>query len=104
MLRVQQQLYATTMPTSWIELHAILQRHAAPELPPPPMPMILAGWFCQKDAKHQRFLEQIEWAENAIDLSTACAFLEALKDTDWDRRVRVRPIDEDLLTALDRDV
>jgi hypothetical protein len=68
-------------PVLWAPLHQTLIAHAKTNhLPPPPMPLILAGWnFSSDEEKKARWLETVSWCE-----SHQCVHLLAsLKDADW---------------------
>lgn len=68
-------------PVFWAPLHQTLIAHAKTNhLPPPPMPLILAGWnFSSDKEKKARWLETVSWCE-----SHQCMHLLAsLNDADW---------------------
>ncbi len=53
------------MPQRWAEVHRRLKQAAAdnPNIPPPPMPLILAGWAYTDDIqKRDRWQETVAWA------------------------------------------
>src|SRR5262245_37261291 len=57
------------MPSVWARIHRRLVdawEQAGAEGEEPPMPLILAGWAYSNDAaKHDRWLDTIEWARRA---------------------------------------
>jgi len=61
--------FVCPVPRVWAEIHGPLQeawerqgRHG----PPPPIPLILAGWAYSDDTeKHSRWLATLDWAEQA---------------------------------------
>lgn len=61
-------LYRCPKPPVWADVHKELLRHfeessAGQAVNTPPTPLILAGWvFSSASAKHQRWLETVEWA------------------------------------------
>jgi hypothetical protein len=53
-------------PDTWVELHRRLQAaaKASPSIPPPPVPLILAGWIYSNDVeKRKRWQETLAWAD-----------------------------------------
>jgi hypothetical protein len=54
-------------PDAWAELHRRLQEAAreTPRIPPPPVPLILAGWAYSNDVeKRNRWQEALAWADH----------------------------------------
>ncbi len=84
--RIKRRGFVTPQPNAWADMHAILRRHAGGSLPPPPVPMILSGWYQPQQDKHRALLAQLEWAELAGCLRAVCGYLNGLKDSDWDTR------------------
>jgi hypothetical protein len=68
-------------PVFWAPLHQTLIAHAKTNLlPPPPMPLILAGWnFSSDEEKKARWLETVSWCET----HQCVHLLASLKDADW---------------------
>ena len=58
--------FVCPQPSPWAEVHSALTRaweESGREGPPPPIPLILTGWFCTNDLeKAQRWHETLAWA------------------------------------------
>lgn len=69
-------------PSTWNEIHQKLKQLADsnPELPAPPVPLILAGWAYSNDLeKKQRWEETIDWA----DAAGCNRIIESLSESDY---------------------
>jgi len=72
------------IPKLWNELHEIAIAGDINESPPPPLPLILGGWWESIDSeKSARLYELIKWAfdNNASDV--VWAYLKLLSENDW---------------------
>jgi hypothetical protein len=60
--------YLCPQPTSWNDIHRqliVFRAQQCPESPPPPVPLILAGWAHSSDSdKAERWIQTAKWAED----------------------------------------
>jgi hypothetical protein len=71
-------------PMLWNELHEIAVEADINDSPPPPLPLILGGWFCSENSdKSKRLMELLYWTcENNVR-DVVWAYLISLNESEW---------------------
>ena len=82
--------YRFPMPDGWNQIYVTLlkihERLGAKTNSPPPIPLILGGWWESSDRqKHERWIETIEWAKQHGALSEIAVLITRIEYTDHTR-------------------